>query len=398
MKTKIAFIGYSLFAGGAEANIINILPYLTSNGFDPELLLFKNINEYKFQYTKRLKKMHIYSLLNTQRKFSFIERPLMILGLIINAFRKIKKENYKVLVALVEYDPFFLTIFFSVILRKKGILIVGDNLAEDLKRKPLVTRYLYALLFNLSFKLADKIICVSKGLGKNLQDNFHIPKHKIHIIYNGVNVKAIKNKAKTKLSEKYERFMRNHDVIVMLSRLVPKKGHTFVLNTLPSIITLFPRIKLYIIGQGSQYKLLKEKVKHLHLQNYVVFHGFEKTNPYKYIQKARLFLFSSVYEGFGNVLIEAMACGTPVISTNCQYGPKEILLNSKYGILTPSFAENKKAGDYLVNAVQSLLLAKNRRSHYKQMGLKRANDFTATTMSQGYYKVISELLDHEKKD
>jgi glycosyltransferase involved in cell wall biosynthesis len=91
--------------------------------------------------------------------------------------------------------------------------------------------------------------------------------------------------------------------------------------------------KLIIFGEGDQRSELQSLINSKNLQHEVLLYGFAK-NPYKFLRKANLFVLSSNFEGFGNVLVEAMACGTPVISTNCPSGPNEILEKGKYGTIT----------------------------------------------------------------
>jgi glycosyltransferase involved in cell wall biosynthesis len=87
-----------------------------------------------------------------------------------------------------------------------------------------------------------------------------------------------------------------------------------------------------ILGQGEKLAELQGLVKDLNLVGKVDFPGFVD-NPYAYLSKAKMLVMSSIFEGFGNVLVEAMMAGTPVVSTNCESGPSEILSDGKYGNL-----------------------------------------------------------------
>ncbi len=106
----------------------------------------------------------------------------------------------------------------------------------------------------------------------------------------------------------------------------------------------FPKIRLYILGDGGLKEPLKQLVTELNLDERVFFLGFDN-NPYKYLKAADLFLFGSNHEGFPNVLLEAMCCGLPILTTNCKSGPDEIMklenpksddiMITDYGILSP---------------------------------------------------------------
>jgi glycosyltransferase involved in cell wall biosynthesis len=90
--------------------------------------------------------------------------------------------------------------------------------------------------------------------------------------------------------------------------------------------------RLVILGEGEERASLKAMVRDLGIEDVVDLPGFVK-NPYAYMSKAKVLVLSSAWEGFGNVLVEAMAVGTPVVATNCPSGPAEILENGKYGQL-----------------------------------------------------------------
>ena len=134
--------------------------------------------------------------------------------------------------------------------------------------------------------------------------------------------------------------------------------------------------KLIIIGEGHLKNNLISLAKSFDLQGHFSFPGFVK-NPYKFMANSSLVVLSSNYEGFGNVLVEAMACGTQVISTDCNSGPSEILENGLWGTLVPVNDELE-----LANAIIDSLEKK----YYNV--LKRAKDFSIETKGKEYIKVI----------
>ena len=105
------------------------------------------------------------------------------------------------------------------------------------------------------------------------------------------------------------------------------------------------------------------------------------------MKNASVFVLSSMHEGFGNVLIEAMACGTPVVSTDCKSGPSEIIENGKSGILVP-------VGDYqsLSKAIIKVLSDSSLRQSFSQEGVKRARYFSPEKNIKGYEEVFSTLM------
>ena len=112
------------------------------------------------------------------------------------------------------------------------------------------------------------------------------------------------------------------------------------------------------------------------------FIGFQP-NPFSFIKHADIFVFPSLLEGFGNVIIEAMACGTPVVSSDCHYGPSEIISDRVNGFLVKPGNENA-----LADAIKVLLIEENTRKQFIEKGLVRAKDFCAEDVTKEYEKVF----------
>ncbi len=133
-------------------------------------------------------------------------------------------------------------------------------------------------------------------------------------------------------------------------------------------------------------KYLKNYVKKLKIEKNVQFFGWVK-NIYEYLKKSSVFVFSSKREGFGYVLLEAMSCGLPVISTNTPFGPAEILDNGKYGILVPM--KNPQA---MADAIYELLTDDKKYNYYKKKSLERVKYFSLDKMLKSYKKLIMNLV------
>ena len=144
---------------------------------------------------------------------------------------------------------------------------------------------------------------------------------------------------------------------------------------------------LYIIGDGKLRAKLEQKISKLGLKNKVYLLG-RQLNPYKYISKADCFLFTSDYEGFPNVLLEALACGLPIISTDCPSGPREILApyrENEYGVLVPV---NDK--DALICSMKEMMTNHNLREKYREKAQKRADDFDKGRIVKKFITVMEK--------
>lgn len=183
---------------------------------------------------------------------------------------------------------------------------------------------------------ADKVICVSKGIETDMQSIIGVPASKTMTIYNPVDVEAIQEKMTAPLDHPWFN-TKTATVILAAGRLTEAKDY-------PTLLQAFARLRrdrdarLIILGQGKEKPRLKALAQDLDISNDVDFVGFQK-NPYAWMARCDLFVMSSAWEGFPNVLVQAMACGVPVVSTNCRTGPDEILENGKWGRLVP-------VGDY----------------------------------------------------
>src|SRR5690554_369115 len=120
--------------------------------------------------------------------------------------------------------------------------------------------------------------------------------------------------------------------IVTIGRLVDQKNHLTLIKSFKKVVQKYPNQKLIIIGTGPLKEKLEKSIDELSLQNNVILFGITK-NPYKYISQAKLFVLPSLYEGFPNVLCEAMLCKVMVLSSNCKSGPDEILIHNQTDIL-----------------------------------------------------------------
>src|SRR3989338_1328791 len=182
------------------------------------------------------------------------------------------------------------------------------------------------------YRLSAASLGGSRGLQKNVQAFLRIPEDKFRVIYNHIDFDFIQNKAKELTHHPW--LQDNYPPVVLgVGRLVPQKDFA-------TLIQAFARAekpegtKLIILGQGPLRDDLLGLVKKLEIAKYVDLPGFQK-NPYSFFANADVFVLSSLWEGFGNVIPEAFALGVPVVSTDCNYGPNEIVRNGVNGLLVP---------------------------------------------------------------
>jgi glycosyltransferase involved in cell wall biosynthesis len=179
----------------------------------------------------------------------------------------------------------------------------------------------------------SKAVAVSAGVADELNRLAGLPLRKISVIHNPVIGGDFAARSQMTVDHPWLQ-PREHAVFVTAGRLVPQKDH----ETLIRAFALHRRrkpSKLLILGNGDLRAVLEALANELGVADAVDFLGFQ-ANPLPYFRLADAFVLSSRSEGFGNVLVEAMGCGTPVISTDCPHGPSEILDGGRYGALVPT--------------------------------------------------------------
>ena len=220
---------------------------------------------------------------------------------------------------------------------------------------------------------ADFIYPNSSGALEDLRDNYGINPSKMRVLYNALDLDEIEQKAAQPLTE-----LENKKFFLSVGRLDEGKNHELLIRAYASLGR--PDLPdLVILGRGVLEAHLRGVINKLGLEQKVHLLGFS-ANPYKFMRACEAFVFVSRFEGFANVLIEAMACGALVITSEHKSGAKELIGDDEYGILVPVDDERATAA-----AMQRVLDEKTLKEQYHQRSLIRAKDFAAP-------KIASELI------
>jgi glycosyltransferase involved in cell wall biosynthesis len=187
-------------------------------------------------------------------------------------------------------------------------------------------------LIRFFYPWADGIVAVSKGASDDLAQMAGLDRKRIRTIYNPVVLPELLGKTQTALEHPW--FEANQPPVILgVGRLHPQKDFATLIQAFAQVRQR-RQARLLILGEGPERPKLEALVKKLGVEQDASLPGFV-TNPYPYMAHAALFVLSSVEEGLGNVLIEALYCGTSLISTDCPSGPREILKDGQYGQLVP---------------------------------------------------------------
>lgn len=248
------------------------------------------------------------------------------------------------------------------------------SIANCKKNRVSRRQMLFPYLAQVTYPRADAIIAVSKGVAQDLAKIIGVDHGHISVVYNPIdqyNAKVAKRLSQNAVP------LNKTIRIVSCGRLEPAKDFKTLLN---SVYRLKKRRKVIVdlLGTGSQENSLKILAEELGLESNVRFHG-HVDNPFSFYSMADLFVLSSAWEGFANVLVEAMACGLPVVSTDCKSGPREILADGKFGRLVP-------VGDVVALADAIEHTASEEGS--TEALIRRASYFSVTKALNGYRRVL----------
>lgn len=230
------------------------------------------------------------------------------------------------------------------------------------------------------YKKSDGIIAVSQGVGQDLAQLMGIPSASIQTIYNPIVTADLLNQAQVSIDHPW--FAPGEPPVILgAGRLHPQKDFATLIRAFAKVRQQYAARLLIIGGEPAQKDELQALIHELQLEQDAQLFGFTE-NPYAYMANAAVFALSSRYEGFGNVLVEAMATGTPVVSTNCESGPAEILDNGRYGELVAVGNPNA-----LANALVTALL----RPLDSKILQARAQEYATEKIARQYLDFINKL-------
>jgi len=382
-KKKLSILIYSLAGGGAE-RVVSILLYELKEQYDITLVLMRDKIDYDIP-----KDSKIYFLENSEPNEHGIKKllKLPLLGLKYKKF--CQKNNIEISLAFMN-RPAYVSIFAKLFGNSIKTVISERSTPSMMYQSNNLLSKISKLLIKKLYPKADMIIANSEGNRIDLVDNFLINRDKVITIPNLFDLEKIDKLSKEPVDKiDFSRF-----TLVTVGRLDRGKNHALMINAFFKLKD--NNLQLLIIGEGIEKESLDAQIRRLNLDDSVFLVGFDN-NPYKYFSKSDIFLFTSSYEGFPNVLVEALACGLPVISTDCKSGPREILSPksnvqlqlendyevSEYGILVPVNEEK-----FITQAIRKMVQDKDLIETYQKKSKLRANAFDKKTVIKEFIKIL----------
>lgn len=302
--------------GGADRVTVNLLNHYDRDKYDIELALMNAQGEFQSSLDPDVK---IYNM--NVGWMGFAVKPLV---------KIIERGNYDVLYSTCGgmSIPMMMAAKRSGF---KGKKIVSERnslhrtYSSRIKKKSLLS------LKKKYYPKADIVTVVSIAIGKQVQDLLKVKEENVRVVHNPM----IGEEFYTQLKEDVPvLFPKDTFNILAIGRFVKQKDYPTLIKGFNTAFTKNKDLRLYILGKGPLQEAIFELIRLLALENVVFLLGFD-TNPFKYMDKVDAFILSSLHEGMPGVLVQAMAAGLPVISTDCPTGPNEIIQHNENGLLVP---------------------------------------------------------------
>lgn len=372
---KILFLIPDLNTGGAERVLVNILRNIDRKRFRPILVLFKKQGPLLASLPLDVR---VYSLKELEGKHWY---GWQWLNLLLQLRRLLKDLAPHAVFSFMWY-PNAVALMACMSIRLNFKLIISERTSTSTYEGTFLNLLRTGIL-RLLYPKADLIIAPSKKLAADLVAISRISRDKVVTIHNPVDVQSIHEKAREELS--HEWFLKNKNIITAIGRLGSEKGFEHLIKAAALLKRSSIDCKLVIVGEGNERKNLEHLISELRLQDTVQLVGFQQ-NPYKFLSRSTVFVLSSLYEGFPNVLLEALSLGIPSVATRCPTGPDEIVTDGVNGILVPT-ADSQALAD----GIKRIMLDAALRKKFSEAGKTRAEDFHVQNIVKQFEKTIEDV-------
>lgn len=306
------FVLPSMRGGGSERVISILLKYLDREKFDLSLVLLQKEGKYLADIPEDVK---LYDLKSSKVRYSVFK--------LISLIRTTRPD-------IVFSTLGHMNLMLSLLrpwLSKKITFIARESNTVSIKNKYSSHPKIFDFLYKNFYDNFDLIVCQSLYMKNDLIKNYNVSYDKIHVINNPVEIEKINSMVNTDDMNPFSKQKMN---LLSVGRLNRQKGYDLLIQALAKLEHI--DFKMTILGEGPEKEKLQNMVNDYGLEKKIHFAGF-KTNPYSYMKNADIFILSSRFEGFPNVVLETNACGTPVVAFNCPGGTNEIIQNGLNGFL-----------------------------------------------------------------
>lgn len=316
-RSKVLFLIPSLSAGGAERVFSTLLQHLDRTCFELHLGVLQASGQYMRDVPADVT---IHELGVSRVRYALLR--------IVRLIRRLKPHTIlstlgHLNIAVIATRP-LMPRGTRVLIREATLV---STLLEEVTRHPGLWHWLYRSFY----KRADRVVCPSDAIMKDLAENFGVPREKLVRIYNPVDVEKVRALS-VSAGNPYSGVGPH---LVSAGRLSLEKGMDILIQAMPAVLDCLPEARLTIVGEGPLLTDLLEQSKRLGLTEHVHFLGFQR-NPWRFMRYADVFVLPSRFEGFSNALLEALALGVRVVSSDCPGAIRELRTCDARVVLTPA--------------------------------------------------------------
>ena len=358
---RIAFLLPNLNGGGLERVALNLLKGMTERELSLDLVLAAVKGPYLEDVPAAVR------IIDLQTKMD--DRLKSAIKIVLPLARYLRQEKPDILVAHMVWTNAVAVMARAVArVPTKLTLVEHNNLLNSHQRGEQPYSNLLAAFTRLLYRQADAVVAVSQSLAQTLEIELRMLPGGVKVIYNPVVDTHLLLNAQAPLEHSW--FQADQiPVLLGVGRLVVQKDFPTLIQAFALLRQKRPA-RLLILGEGALRSQLQTLVNELGLATDVSMPGFVK-NPYSYMSRAAVFVLSSRWEGLPTVLIEAIACGCQVVSTDCPHGPSEILAGGKYGWLVP-VADSETLAQAMEQALDSPIDPATLRRRSQDFSIERA--------------------------
>jgi glycosyltransferase involved in cell wall biosynthesis len=319
MNNRIALFFPSLRIAGVQRFMLTIGDGLLDSGYDVDFVLVKAQGPFLSQVPDGIR------VVDLNAKGSVASVPALV--------RYLKTEKPDAMISAQTHVN-VIAIIARRLANSKVRLVVSErsHLSSSTKLSTKRTDHIMPLLARIFYRSADAVVTVSKGCAADLSMRTGLDYNAIHVVYNPYQIERIAEKSRESVDHPWF-FPGQPPVFLAVGRLEQPKDYPTLVRSF-AIVRSKMNSRLVILGDGYLRSELLRLSNELGIYNDVSLPGFVD-NPYAYMSKAAVYVLSSAWEGFPNVLVEALACGAQAVSTDCPSGPSEILEGGHYGQLVP---------------------------------------------------------------
>lgn len=410
---KVALIIHGLHGGGAEKVAAELMNRLAENYKVTAIFLEKEEPRDYYLSPKVEKKFFLWELRPEMTYIDYQDPELMEYFRVRDIGRFRLERKFDCVISFLETGNFL-----NVLSRGAGRTYISirnlssQKMAIQYKSEPQQQQQEKWLKMKMVDRFARAVICVSQDVAEDVVKHYRVPRRKTRVIYNWLDADWVVQRAQeTPDDPNFYDYCQRHDFLFVASgRMNIQKGQWHLIRAFASLHRENPSAGLILLGDGwGEYSIkesLMQDIERFQLKDEVYLCGWQR-NPHSYMKAADAFVLSSLYEGFSNTALEAMALGLPAICDDCA-GTRELLtpnrpygeevhgvVHGDYGVVTPRLdtewndsGELNEGERFLYEAMKEMLEDSELRKHYRQKGLERVKDFAPDVIMRDWIRVV----------